>query len=389
MQTDAQSVAELASALIRIESINPGPAGDDVPGPRERDVSRYIRDWLTARGIEAERREFLPGRFNVIASVAGSGQRRLLVDAHSDTIPAERMDIEPFSGEIRDGRVWGRGACDDKGTLAAMMSAFASLVEDGVTPPATVELLASGDEEGGFRGIRDWVAQGGQADGAIVGEASELGLITASRGAARFKVRTTGKAVHTCSPEKGINAITHMARVLAGIEDDLKPKMLERTHALLGGPRITPSMINGGRRANIVPDECIIDIDRRVLPCETRESVLAEFDAMLERVAATDSTMTVERLEAYSFVPAAECSAGDPLVAAASSALASESLPTEILGVPYTTHASVTAEAGIPTITVGPGSIEQAHSPIEFVDIGQLEAATRIYRRIFESYGTH
>ncbi|HJN16294.1 MAG TPA: M20/M25/M40 family metallo-hydrolase, partial [Armatimonadota bacterium] len=294
-QTDTQSVAELAAALVQIESINPGPAGDDVPGPRERDVSQYVYDWLSGRGMKAERREFLPGRFNVTAVAAGSGPKRLMVDAHMDTIPTEAMDIEPLSGEIRDGRVWGRGAVDDKGTLAAMMWALASLVESGVTPPATIELLASGDEEGGFRGIRDWVAQGGMADGAIVGEASELGLITASRGAVRFKVRTRGKPVHTCSPEKGINAVTHMARVLAAIEDDLKPKMLARTHPLLDGPRITPAMINGGRRANIVPDECVIDIDRRVLPCETKESALAEFDAMVERVAATDDTMTIER----------------------------------------------------------------------------------------------
>jgi len=383
----ANSPAELTSALVRIESINPGPAGDDIAGSREVNISRFVHEWLTSRGVRAERREFLPGRFNVIATVPGSGPRRLLMDAHTDTVPVEGMEGDPFSGEIRDGRVWGRGACDDKGTLASAMWAVASLARDGVTPPATIELLASADEEGGFRGIRDWVAQGPKADAAIIGEASELKLITASRGAVRFKIRTLGKAVHTCSPEHGINAINHMARVVTAIEQQVKPRMLQRTHPLLDGPRVSVSMISGGRRANIVPDECIIDIDRRMLPDETPESALAEFDEAFAELSAADETMRIIRDEPYGHVPAAECPAGHELVLASSAALAAEGLPTAIHGVPYTTHASVTAEAGIPSITIGPGSIAQAHSPVEWVDVQQVEAAARVYRRIFETFG--
>jgi acetylornithine deacetylase len=258
-------VAQLTSDMVRIDSTNPGPAGEAVPGPREADISRFVLEWLRDRGLQAERREFLPGRFNVTAVVPGAGPRRLLLDAHTDTVPTEGMEGEPLSGEVRDGKVYGRGACDDKGTLAAMMCALASLVEHGVTPPATIELLASGDEEGGFKGIRDWVARGGRADGAIVGEASEMRLIAASKGALRCKIRTRGRSVHTSVPELGANAVVHMARVICALEDRLKPRLVSREHPLLGTPRLTIAMIDGGRRANIVPDECVIDIDRRVL----------------------------------------------------------------------------------------------------------------------------
>jgi acetylornithine deacetylase/succinyl-diaminopimelate desuccinylase family protein len=380
-------VAELVSQMVRIDSTNPGPAGADVPGPREAEISAFVNQWLGDHGIRAERREFAPDRFNVIAAVPGSGSRRLLIDAHMDTVPVEAMEIDPFSGEIADGRIYGRGACDDKGSLAAAMWALAALAEGGRKPLATIELLASGDEEGGFGGIRDWVAQGGGADAGIVGEATELRLVTASRGALRFKVRAKGKAAHTCTPEMGVNAITRMCRVIAAIEEELKPRLFCREHDLLGSPRITVSMIHGGRRANIVPDECEIDIDRRVLPDETRESALAEFDEMLDALRSDDDPVEVERAEPYGFQPAAECPADCGIANIAADAVAAEGLPTEPAGVPYTTHASVVAASGIPTISVGPGSIEQAHSTVEWIETAQVEAAARIYQRIFETYG--
>jgi succinyl-diaminopimelate desuccinylase len=381
-------VAQLASEMVRIDSVNPGPAGEAVAGPREADISRFVADWLRERAIAVERREFVPGRFNVSAVVPGTGSRRLLLDAHTDTVPTEGMEGEPLSGEVRDGKVYGRGACDDKGTLAAAMCALADLVADGLQPPATIELLASGDEEGGFKGIRDWVAHGRRADGAIVGEASELQLIAASKGALRCKIRTRGESVHTSVPEHGVNAVVHMARVVCALEDRLKPRLTAHQHPLLGTPRLTVAMIEGGRRANIVPDECIIDIDRRVLPGETRESVLAEIDAVLAEVAATDPSLRIERAEPYGFVPAPECPLDDPLLLTAARALEREGLSGEPHGVPYTTHASVLAEAGVPCITIGPGSIDQAHSPNEWVEVSQLETAVRIYRRIFETFGS-
>ena len=373
--------------MVRINSVNAGPAGADVPGPWEAEISTFVYRWLQDRGIWAERREFAPGRFNVIAAIPGSGDRRLLIDAHMDTVPVEAMEIEPFSGAIMEGKVYGRGACDDKGSLGAAMWALASLAESGTKPPATIELLASGDEEGGFRGIKDWVARGGRADAAIVGEATELQFVAASKGALRFKVRTTGKAVHTCTPEKGVNAITHMCRVVATIEEALKPKLFAREHPLLGSPRITVSMIGGGRRANIVPDACEIDIDRRVLPDETKESAAAEFDEMLDALRAEDPALVVERAEPYGFQPAAECSTESAVAKVTAAAIAAEGLPSEPHGVPYTTHASVVAAAGIPTVSIGPGSIDQAHSPVEWVEVEHVEAAARIYRRIFETFG--
>ncbi|MGQ9730612.1 MAG: M20 family metallopeptidase [Candidatus Zipacnadales bacterium] len=377
----------MTSQLVKIESVNAGPAGSPVGGSPEANISRFVQQWLEEHGIKAVRHAFLPGRFNVSACVPGSGSGRLLFDAHTDTVPVEGMLGDPFSGEIRDGCVYGRGACDDKGSLAAAMCALAGLVADGVQPPFTVELLASGDEEGGFRGIRHWVAQGGQADAAIVGEASELALIGASKGALRLKVRTRGRAAHTAVPEAGVNAIIHMAHLINSIEKRLKPVLEARCHPLLGSPKVSVSMIAGGRRANIIPDWCELHIDRRLLPSETRESVLAEFDALFAELEGEDATIHIERTEPYSFVPAAECPLDHPLVQTVAAALEAENLATGVCGVPYTTHASVLAEVGIPCITLGPGNIEQAHSPDEWVSINQLERAVRIYRHIFETFG--
>jgi len=188
-------------------------------------------------------------------------------------------------------------------------------------------------------------------------------------------------------PELGVNAVVQMARVICALEDSLKPRLATREHPLLGTPRLTVAMIHGGRRANIVPEECEIDVDRRVLPGETRESVLAEIDGALADVAAAHPESRIERAEPYSFVVAPECPLDDPLLLTSARALEAEGLSGEPRGVPYTPHASVLAEAGIPCITIGPGSIDQAHSPNEWVEISQLEAAVRIYRRIFETFG--
>jgi len=384
---DLSPLAQLTADMVRINSVNPGPAGADAPSPREAEISAFVEGWLRERGIETERREFAPGRFNVVATAHGSGNRRLLIDAHMDTVPTEKMEIEPCSGEVREGRLYGRGACDNKGALAAAMWALSELAE-GPSPCATVQLLASGDEEGSFGGIHDWVASGPGADAAVVGEATELRLVTASRGALRLKIRALGKAVHTCTPELGVNAITHMCRVITAIEAELKPRLFAREHPLLGSPRITVSMIQGGRRANIVPDECEIDIDRRVLPDETEQSALAELDELLDQLRRRDNTLQAQRLPPYAFVPASECSADAPIAQAVRGALEGEGLPAEPAGVPYTTHASVLAAAGIPTVMLGPGSIEQAHGPNEWIELAQIEGAARIYRQTFEAFGT-
>lgn len=381
-----QAVAELTAQLVRIESVNPGPAGDDIVGRREADISQFVVDWLRWHGVEAERHEFLPGRFNVVAAIKGSGNQRLLFDAHTDTVPAENVEGDPFSGAVRDGRVFGRGACDDKGALAAMMCAMASLAQDGCTPPATIELLASGDEEGTFAGIRHWVNCGGKADGAIVGEPTDVRLVTASRGALRCKIRTLGKAAHTAVPEQGVNAVVHMTRVICALEEKLKPRLSAVEHPLAGRAHVTITMIRGGRRVNIVPDECEIELELRLVPGQTRAGALAQLDAVLAEVPKGDSFAEVERVEPYGFAPPAECPIAHPLAANAARALRSEGLSDEPRGAAYTTHASVLAEAGIPCVIIGPGSIGQAHSPDEWVEIDQLEAAVRVYRRIMTSF---
>ena len=360
------TAAEIASKLVGIPSENPG-RHEAEPGARyEADVADFVAEYLAERELQVTRQPVFPGRENVIGTIPGRGSATLLLDAHMDTVPAENMEIEPFSGEVRDGRIWGRGACDTKGALAAMIHAVGRLTEDEEGPMPTVVFVASVDEESQFRGMSRFVEDFDGADGAIVGEPTSLGLVTATKGAARWQMRTRGVAAHTCHPEKGVNAIYKMADVIVAFRDRLIPALDERPHAMVGPPKISVSIIAGGRRKNIVPDECTIDVDRRIVPGEDAEEVLAEVERLLDELRAGDPELDVEMLPPRTCLAGTEASESDAIVQTARRASRAVLGRDELLGVAYTTHASVLAPRGVPCVVFGPGYADQAHFVREF-----------------------
>lgn len=368
-------VVRLLRDLVAIPSVNPcdGPL-DDVHG--EHRVVQFLAEWLAARKLDHELQEVLPGRHNLIARLTGRGGPSVVFEAHTDTVEILNMDIEPFDPIFRDGRVFGRGSCDCKASLAAMLVALEQTAAQGA-PPGDVTLVAACDEEFRFRGVKHLVDGGFRADAGIVGEPTNLRLIIAHKGAIRAQIVTHGKAAHSSRPDQGESAIFHMARVLSAIEDYGQELAWRPQHPLLGGPTISVGLITGGNAPNIVPDRCEISIDRRVLPTEDVGEAEAELRAWLAERAPVPWQMQVVLADG-----GLDGSPDAPVVALAARAVDAVTGGHETAGAPYGTDASKLARGGIPSLVLGPGDITQAHTAIEWIEVQHVETAVEVYRRI-------
>jgi acetylornithine deacetylase len=371
-------VIQTLADLIRIRSVNPAYEG----GAPEAHIAAFIREFFCSRGIECYEQEVFPGRPNLIARVLGrQPARRVVFEAHVDTASASGMDIPPFEPEIRDGCVYGRGACDTKAGLAAMMHALAALQQ---LPPCEIWVVAAADEEFSYRGVVR-LCEGLTADAAVVSEPTDMRLVVATKGCVRFRILARGIAAHSSKPELGRNAIVTMARVVGALEGHTAA-LAKKTHPLLGHATYNIGTIHGGTQVNIVPDACAIEIDRRLLPGEEIDAVLAEYEALLASLSREDPDLRVEMeppmLSDYPLETAAE----EPVAVVAGQVLQQLGLPGSPVGVPYASDASKLSRAGIPSIVIGPGSIDQAHAAVEFVDCRQVDQAFEFYRGFMETF---
>jgi acetylornithine deacetylase len=369
------SVIDTLSDFVRINSVNPA-YGDN---GTEANLAPLVRAFFEKRGIEVFEQEVFPGRNNVIARLPGKTQRRLVLEAHMDTVSIKGMSIPAFEPTIRDGRLYGRGSVDDKAGLAAMMHAVASLKEDGIVPDCEVWLAAVVDEEFSFRGVVK-LCDGLQAAGAIVAEPTELRAVIASKGVLRWRIQTHGKAAHSSKPHLGVNAITNMSRLVLALDAE-NQRLAACAHPLLGPATNSVGVINGGVQVNFVPDQCTIEIDRRLLPGESSSDVLARYQCIIDQLRAEhpgfDGTM---ELPPMLVDEALDTPASEHIVTVAQSALRSLGLNAEPCGVPFGSDASKLSRVGVPSIVLGPGSIDQAHAADEYVELAQVEQAVRIYR---------
>jgi len=370
-------VLQTLADLVRINSIN--SSYED--GPGEGDVAAYVRRFFEQRGIEVREQEVFPGRNNVIARVPGRDPtRRIVFEAHMDTVSVKGMTIDPFDPVIRDGKLHGRGSVDDKAGLAAMMHAVADIHASGELPPCEVWLAAVVDEEFSFRGVVK-LCEDLKADAAVVAEPTEFKCVIASKGVLRWRIRTQGKAAHSAKPHLGINAITAMSRIVLALQEDHE-RMQQTPHALLGPGTCNVGVIRGGVQVNFVPDEAVIEVDRRLLPGEEVEQVLAHYQSLLDRLheahADVIASMEPPMLQDWSF----QTDAKSALVALSRTVLREMSRADTACGVPFGSDASKFARLGIPTILFGPGSIDQAHAAIEYVECAEVEAALAFYTQI-------
>ena len=381
MKTQTSEVLATLADLVAINSIN--PAYED--GRSEEGVAKYVEQFFKKRGIDTFRQQVLPGRSNVIARLPGRDPgRRVVMEAHMDTASITGMTIPPFEPAVRDGLMYGRGACDTKGGLAAMMHAMASLKENAITPPCEVWLAAAIDEEFIFRGVLA-LCDGLQADAAIVAEPTELRAIIASKGVLRWKVRVKGKAAHSSKPHLGVNAISHMAKIVAALDREAEA-LQKKTHPLLGPATLNVGVIHGGVQVNFVPDICEIEIDRRLLPGETAEAVLAHHEAILDELKTEYPSLHVESDLPMLADPALETDPGAQVSRIASQVLTDLGLNGEPAGVPYGSDASKLSRHGVPSIIFGPGSIDRAHAAVEFVECDQVISAVSFYREFLQRF---
>jgi acetylornithine deacetylase/succinyl-diaminopimelate desuccinylase family protein len=369
------AVLALLADLVRINSVNPSYDG----GQSESGVVNYLREYFERSSIETWQQEVFPGRPNLIARLPGrDASRRLVFEAHTDTVSVGGMTISPFDPAISDGRLYGRGSCDTKAGLAAMVFAAASLKRDGLVPPCEIWVVAAADEEFSFGGVRRLLEEL-QATAAVVSEPTQMRVAVASKGVLRWRIECHGKAAHSSTPQTGINAINNMARVILALEED-NAILQGATHPLLGNATLNVGLIKGGRQVNIVPDRCTIDLDRRLLPGEGIPEVLAHYQSLLD--SGLDAHFETPILEDEAF----ETCCDTDLVRCAlrvTQELGMNSMP---VGVPFGTDASKFSRAGIPSIICGPGNIDRAHGAIEYVEICQVEQAVEFYRRLMITF---
>jgi acetylornithine deacetylase len=401
---------ETLQRLVQTPSVNPmrrEAAGAEYGERRLTDLLVQLCQQQEWRWL---RREVHAGRDNLLVLIEGfpspqEGGELLLWDVHQDTVPADGMTVEPFAGQKREGRVYGRGACDVKGSMAAMLAALSRLSEKAEPSPSpslrgrgnstarpTIVLACTVNEECGYTGAQELSRMWGgmpeaaffprPPDAAIVAEPTGLNVVVAHQGQVRWRCHTIGRAAHTSRPDAGVNAIYAMARIVQAIERYHRTLSTQSPeHPLCGRPSVCVSTIRGGVAINTVPEHAIIEIDRRLAPGERPE---AAYNALIEHIAESVDAGRCEIRHDPPFMQSVGLSdaSNRPLGQRLASLVREHGRSSEIVGVPFGTDGAAISAAGVPTVVVGPGSIEQAHTADEFIVIDELRLATEIFYRV-------
>lgn len=378
---NASPILETLADLIRIPSVNPAYEG----GVPESAMAAYIGNFFRSRGVETWEQEVFPGRPNCLARLPGRDpRRRIVMEAHTDTVSVKGMSIPPWEPVRAEGRIYGRGACDTKAGLAGMMHALASLAAEGFVPPCEVWLAATVDEEFSYRGVVK-LCEGLTGQAALVAEPTELRLVVASKGVLRWRIRVQGRAAHSSKPHLGVNAIVHMARVVLALEAD-QSRLSTRVHPLLGTATCNVGVIQGGVQVNFVPDSCTIEIDRRLLPGEAVVEVLAHYQRLLEQLMRKHPGLVAAMEPPLLTDEALDTPVNSPPAKLACEILRELGLDGDPCGVPFGSDASKLSRQGLPSLVFGPGSIDRAHGAVEYVEIDQVLQAAEFYRMFIRRF---
>jgi acetylornithine deacetylase/succinyl-diaminopimelate desuccinylase-like protein len=358
LRLSSSSLTELAAELVAIDSVNP----ELVPGGAgEGELARFVAGWLTDAGLEVEVEEVAPGRPNVVGRARGSGGGdTLLLNAHMDTVGYEGMEA-PLEPRVENGRLYGRGAYDMKGSLAAIMVAGAEAAQAGLRGDVLVAAVV--DEEVFSIGA-EAAARRYPAHAAIVAEPTELRLVVAHKGFVWMEIETKGRAAHGSRPDLGKDAIVGMGGVLTGLGALAEALLDNPLHPLLGNGSVHASLISGGVELSTYPESCVLSLERRTVPGETIELVEGQVRKIADG-AEVRTTFVREPFEVREDEPVVQAvlrHAGGP----------------EVVGAPFWADSAVFAAAGIPTVVFGPGG-EGAHAQVEWVDLAELERCKDVY----------
>lgn len=371
-------VERLLRELIALPSVNPAflPPGHRHAG--EKRTADFIAATAAHAGLDVEFQLVAPERSNVLCRLEPRGRvrHRVLLAPHLDTVnvvcDAQLIPVR------KNNRIHGRGACDTKGSAAAMFTALADLARQGRRPEET-EIIFAGlvDEEAEQAGSRVMAGSGLRVSLAIVGEPTRLRVVTAHKGNLWLQLETEGRAAHGATPHLGRNAVREMAKVVDALETGYREMLSRRRHRLLGFPTVSVGKIRGGTQANIVPDRCTIEVDRRTLPGETERRVKAELKSFLRSVgcrAKLHNSKTVD-------CPPLETPANSPWV----KRFLTSARQRQGAGVHFFCDAAVLDQGGIPSVVFGPGDIAQAHTADEWISRSQLETGSAILLRFLRS----
>lgn len=362
---DKDYLTKTTQDLVQINSVNPSLSAD---GNGEAETSSYLADSLNALGLDVKRSEVAPRRFNVVGTLKGrGGGRSILLNAHMDTVGVEGMTIDPFGGELRNGRVYGRGAQDMKGSLAAMMATAKALVDANITLKGDLLITGVADEEYASLGTEALVKEV-RADAAIVTEPTDMHLCRAHRGFIWFDVETFGRAAHGSRYSEGVDANMRMGRFLAEL-DKLEQELLQREgHELTGSPSLHAALLQGGTEISTYADRCTLKIERRTAPGENIEEATAELQEIVDRLAEQDSSFRASIKRTFwrePFEIAREAEIVQTLDAALGARLGHHPAHT---GQTFWTDAALFADAGMETVLLGPKGFG-LHSAEEWVEM--------------------
>ncbi|HEY8518291.1 MAG TPA: M20/M25/M40 family metallo-hydrolase [Candidatus Binatia bacterium] len=370
---------------VAIPSVNPMRRSDIPPElVGERRYASHVLEQLRRMRVDAE----LVGsgeRASVIAHATARGAREtVMIASHLDTVPVDGMEIDPFDPRIENGRLYGRGSCDTKSGMAAAVAALEHVLERGKLR-RNVVLVGEADEECASVGVRDVLASLGKQkpDWVIATEPTDLEIVTAHKGIALVRLVAHGVSCHSSEPRAGRNAIVALARAVLALEA-LGEEIGQMEHPRLGRATLSVGLIGGGQAANIVPQEAWLVTDRRLLPGEDEQRVRTQIESALERRGVADVEIASCAVEK----PALETDDDAPAVRACQAALASLGLPTETTTAAFSTDAGLFAEAGLPGVVFGPGSIAQAHTAREWVALDQVERATAFFTNLLQTEGS-
>ncbi len=383
-------LVDTLSQLVAIPSVN--PMGRPVSGPEffEYRMTDWLQAFFERLALPWQRQVVEPKRENIVARFDGSpgpneGGQVILFEAHQDTVPVDGMTIDPWKPTVREGRLYGRGACDIKGGMTAMLGALARLVAERPAERPTLIMACTVNEEHGYSGAtaltRLWTAPAADSiiprtpDAAVIAEPTNLDVVVAHKGAVRWRCHTHGRAAHSSQPQLGDNAIYKMSRVVAALESYARdvPASLS-AHPLCGRPSLSVGVISGGLSVNTVPARCTIEIDRRIIPGEDGETAYRQVVEYVNKRTELGAAVEHERpfLEGRALGDGPNKELATQLVDASRRV---RSQAAEI-GVPFGTDAATIAAAGVPSVVFGPGSIAQAHTADEWLDLDELSAAS-------------
>ena len=362
---------DLTRRLVRTPSVNPIL---EEGGTGERAVGELAASWLRHWGFETVVTEVAAGRCNVVSRRGEGAGPSLLLNGHLDTVGVSGM-TEPFSGAVRDGRLYGRGSADMKSGVACILAVAADLASERIPGELIVALTA--DEEHASIGMETLVGTGVVADAAVVCEPTSLSVMPAHKGFLWIDAHVRGRAAHGSRPDAGVDAIAHMGHLLVAFEEEAERLRRDTGHELLGPASLHAGTIRGGSAPSVYPDRCHLVVERRTLPGETAATVMEEVDRVVAaargRCPGLDASVAAGLFRAATEVPASS-----PLVTGLRGACNRAGIPGDVRGMTAWVDACFLNESGTPAVCFGPGSIAQAHTADEWVSVSEVRMCARV-----------